>query len=75
MRGAAQADASSKFRRYRARRKADGMKLARIWIPDPRSPQIAEQALREAESLRGAADEQEILDFIEAATRDLDLDG
>jgi hypothetical protein len=51
------------------------MKLARIWIPDPRSPVIAEQALREAESLRGTADEQEVLDFIEAATRDLDLDG
>jgi hypothetical protein len=50
------------------------MKLARIWNPDPRSPEVAARALREAESLRGAADEQEILDFIEAATRDLDLD-
>lgn len=49
------------------------MKLARIWIPDPRSPEIAERALREAESLRGAPDEQEVLDFIEAAMRDLDL--
>jgi len=51
------------------------MKLVRIWIPDPRSPEIAGRALREAESLRGAADEQEVLDFIEAAMRDLDLDG
>ena len=71
---AARSEAQEKFRRYRARRKAGGMKLARIWIPDPRSPEVAARALREAESLRGAADEQEILDFIEAATRDLDLD-
>ena len=49
------------------------MKLVRIWIPDPRSPEIAERARREAESLRGAEDEQEALDFIEAAIRDLDL--
>jgi hypothetical protein len=50
------------------------MKLARIWIPDPRSPDVAARALREAEYLRGAVDEQEVLDFIEAAIRDLDLD-
>src|SRR5690242_1744002 len=67
------AQAPSKFQRYRARRKAEGMKLVRIWIPDPRSPEIAERARREAESLRGAEDEQEALDFIEAAIRDLDL--
>lgn len=68
----ARGDAEGKFRRFRARRKADGMKLARIWIPDPRSPEVAARALREAESLRGAADEQEVLDFIEAATLDID---
>jgi hypothetical protein len=50
------------------------MKLARIWIPDPRAPEVAALALREAEALRGAADEQEALDFIEAAICDLDWD-
>lgn len=64
----------SKYRRYRARRKAEGMKLVRVWIPDPRSPEIAAKALREAEALRGAADERDALDFIEAAVRDLDWD-
>jgi Protein of unknown function (DUF3018) len=63
-----------KSQRFRARRKAAGMKLVRIWVPDPRSPEVAALAQREAESLRGAADEQEVLDFIEAAARDLDLD-
>lgn len=73
MRGAARADATSKFRRYRARRKADGMKLVRIWVPDPTSPTFAARAQREAEALRGAPEEQDALDFIEAAIRDLDL--
>ncbi len=49
------------------------MKLVRIWIPDPRSPEFAAKAQREAEALRGAPEEQEALDFIEAAIRDLDL--
>jgi hypothetical protein len=48
------------------------MKLVRIWIPDPHAPEIAACARREAEALRGAADEQEVLDFIEASTRDID---
>jgi hypothetical protein len=71
---AARTGTSDKFQRYRARRKADGMKLVRIWVPDPRSPDVAARALREAESLRGAPDEQEAMDFIEAAMRDLDFD-
>jgi hypothetical protein len=47
------------------------MKLIRIWLPDPRSPEIAAKAQREAEVLRGAPEEEEALDFIEAAMRDL----
>jgi hypothetical protein len=62
----------TKFQRHRAKRKAEGMKLVRIWIPDPHAPEIAACARREAEALRGAADEQEVLDFIEASTRDID---
>jgi hypothetical protein len=65
-------DTSDKFQRYRARRKADGMKLVRIWIPDPHSPEIGARAQREAEVLRGAADERDALDFIEAAIQDID---
>ncbi len=50
------------------------MKLVRIWVPDPNSPEFAAAARREAEVLRGAPEEQEALDFIEAAMRDLDDD-
>ncbi len=48
------------------------MKLVRIWVPDPRTPEFAAKARREAKLLRGAPEEQEALDFIEAAMRDLD---
>ena len=50
------------------------MKLVRIWVPDPKTPEFAAAAQREAEVLRGAPEEQEALDFIEAAMRDLDDD-
>jgi hypothetical protein len=65
-------DGTDKFRRFRTNRKATGMKLVRIWVPDPHSPEFAAKARREAELLRGAPEEQEALDFIEAATRDDD---
>jgi hypothetical protein len=67
-------DGLDKFRRFRTNRKAAGMKLVRIWVPDPNSPEFAAAARREAKVLRGAPEEQEALDFIEAAMRDLDDD-
>ena len=67
-------DGLDKFRRFRTNRKAAGMKLVRIWVPDPNTPAFAAKARREAELLRGAPEEQEALDFIEAAIRDLDDD-
>jgi hypothetical protein len=60
-------DGLDKFRRYRATRKANGMKLVRIWVPDPQAPGFREEALRQAQLLRGRPEEQDALDFIEAA--------
>ncbi len=70
---ATRTDSPDKFQRHRARRKAAGMKLVRVWVPDPTSPEFVANAQREAEVLRGAPEEEEALDFIEAAIRDLDL--
>jgi Protein of unknown function (DUF3018) len=63
----------SKFARYRANKRAGGKKLLRMWVRDPNTPEFQEQAAREAALLRGAPEEQEALDWIEAATADLDL--
>ncbi|HJU17193.1 MAG TPA: antitoxin MazE family protein [Stellaceae bacterium] len=60
-------DGLDKFRRYRATRRARGMKLLRIWVPDPHAPGFREEAHRQALLLRDAPEEREALDFIEAA--------
>ncbi len=60
-------DGLGKFQRYRAGRKSQGMKLLRVWVPDPRAPGFAEEAARQAALIRAAPGEQEALDFIEAA--------
>jgi len=43
------------------------MKLLRIWVPDPHASGFREEAERQANLLRGAPEEREALDFIEAA--------
>jgi len=48
------------------------MKLVRIWVPDPDRPDFAAKARREAALLRGEPEEQEALDFIEQALREID---
>jgi hypothetical protein len=68
-------DGSSKFQRYRQSRKAQGMKLLRMWVPDPHAPGFREEAERQAALIRGAPEELEALDFIEAAAHWGDWEG
>jgi hypothetical protein len=60
-------DGLTKFQRYRRTQKSRGMKLLRVWVPDPKSPEFATEAARQAKLLRGRAEEKEALDFIESA--------
>lgn len=60
-------DGLNKFQRYRARKHRQGMKLLRVWVPDPAAPGFAAEARRQATLLRGAPEEREALDFIESA--------
>ncbi len=64
---AARKDGLDKFKRYRATQKQRGMKLVRLWVPDPQAPGFRREARRQAQLLRGAPEEREALDFIEAA--------
>ncbi|MBV9250109.1 MAG: DUF3018 family protein [Acetobacteraceae bacterium] len=43
------------------------MRLLRIWVPESKAPGFDAEARRQAALLRGAAEEREALDFIEAA--------
>jgi hypothetical protein len=60
-------DGLNKFQRYRASKRRQGMKLLRVWVPDPAAPGFAAEARRQAALLRGAPEEREALDFIESA--------
>jgi hypothetical protein len=60
-------DGLSKFQRYRRTQLAKGMRLLRVWVPDPRRPEFAREAERQAKLLRGRPEEKEALAFIEAA--------
>ncbi len=57
----------SKFQRYRDSKRAKGMRLLRVWAPDPRRPEFAREAARQADLLRGRAEDGEALAFIEAS--------
>jgi hypothetical protein len=57
----------SKFQRYRVKKSAQGMKLLRIWVPDPQAPGFREEVQRQAALLRGTPEEIEALTFIEDA--------
>jgi hypothetical protein len=61
-------DGLDKFQRYRANRRASGMKLLRIWVPDPCAPGFRQEAERQARLLRNAPEEREALDFIDATS-------
>jgi hypothetical protein len=66
-RAVAKADGLTKFQRFRRRQGNKGMKLLRIWVPDPSSPEFAAEAERQANLLRGRPEEKEALEFIEAS--------
>lgn len=54
----------SKFQRYRASKRAKGMRLLRIWAPDVRAPGFVEEAERQAKLLENRPEQIEATDFI-----------
>jgi hypothetical protein len=57
----------SKFQRYRQEKRRKGMKLLRVWVPDPRSKGFQKEVDRQAKLLRNKPEEAEALAFIESA--------
>ena len=55
-----------KFRRYRERKKAAGLRQVRMWLPDVNAPGFREEAERQAGLLRGTKGEKEALELTEA---------
>ena len=48
-----------KFRAYRARKKAAGLREVRMWLPDTRTPEFRAEARRQAALLDHSEDERE----------------
>jgi len=55
----------SRFRRFRARRKAQGMKELRLWVPDTRRPDFIKEIRRQLTLTEETPDDQETLSLIE----------
>ena len=55
-----------KFRRYRERKKAAGLREIRMWVPDVHAPGFWERSVLAAAILRDAPEEEETMLFIEA---------
>jgi hypothetical protein len=57
---------TDKFRRYRAKKKAQGLREVRLWVPDIHAPGFREEMERQAELLRGTPGELDAMVFAEA---------
>lgn len=57
---------TDKYRAYRARKKAAGLREIRMWVPDVHAPGFWEESVREAELLKNHASEEEMSRWIEA---------
>ena len=60
-----------KYKAYRARKKAAGLKQVRLWTIDANAPGMREKLAADAERLKGLASERGAMDFIEAIQADL----
>ena len=57
---------TDKFRRYRAKKKAQGLREVRLWVPDVHAPGFRAEAERQAKLLRGTPGELDAIAFAEA---------
>jgi hypothetical protein len=61
-------DGLTKFQRYRLSQESKGLKLLRVWVPDPTRPEFAKEAERQGRLLRDRPEEKDAMDFIDAVT-------
>ena len=60
----------SKFARYRARKKAQGLREVRLWVPDTRSPEFQERLNAQIRAINASKSEREVMDWIEEVVAD-----
>ena len=57
---------TDKFRRYRAKKKAQGLREIRMWVPDVNAPGFQERLDREIAAINASPSSAEAIDWIEA---------
>jgi len=60
-------EAKERMRGYRVRKRASGLRLIQLWVPDTRSRKFAAECRRQCRLMRGDAEEAAALSFIERA--------
>ena len=50
----------SKFARYRARKKAQGLRELRMWVPDVRNPEVQARLNRQIDAINRSADSRRV---------------
>lgn len=70
----AQAQPADKFRRYRARRRAEGLKEVRLWVADPEAPGFREDIARQVALLDAAEDEADVMAWVEATWTEIEAE-
>ena len=58
---------SERMRGYRNRRRAAGLRLIQLWVPDTRSRSFVAECRRQSRLMQGDSAETEALEFIERA--------
>lgn len=57
---------TDKFRTYRARKKAAGLREVRMWVPDVSAPEFQQALDAQIERINASEDEREVMIFCEA---------
>ena len=57
---------TDKFRTYRARKKAAGLREVRMWVPDVNAPEFQQALDAQIERINTSEDEREVMIFCEA---------
>ncbi len=57
----------TRFQRFRARRKAQGMKELRLWVPDTKRPGFAMKMKNQLALIEATSEDRDTMSFIESA--------
>ena len=64
-------DKQDKFRRYRARKKAAGLREIRMWVPDINAPGFKEKLDKEIAAINASKDSAEVQAWLDEMTEEV----